>query len=464
MATWKKVLVEGADLQSTTDFTNNSGDLGLASNSGLQINGATATISNVLLGTAAVNLRMHIAGLQTAAPEETNDYIAFHDNGTSLTKKTGFGSLATMFAGTTTTTGLDSSGVTLLVDITGQDALGTPAGTEEVMVWNGTALKKTTINAISTAGSGDVTSVTAGSGLTGTNEDGPDVTLNVGQGDGISVTANAVALASTVAGDGLAFAGGVVSVNAGALIDITGDAVAVDLTEAADGTIAAGDHIVFLDGGAAGTHAKGSIDDVATLFAGAGLTATDGVIAVDTVALGTGTSGNYASAVTAGANIDVTGSAGEGTSFAVALATNVDVAGTLDVTGNTTLDGDLSVAGDLNITGEINRTSVTELAVTDKTISVAVGAAAVAGANQSGLVVDVSGVDGYANDASVLYNTTGASFSEWKMTKSAGATPKAATWVAGMAVGSSQSDLNTNFDAGLGSLGWDGTNLYIQTA
>ena len=252
--------------------------------------------------------------------------------------------------------------------------------------------------------------------------------------------------------------------NAGALIDITGDAVAVDLTEATAATIAAGDHIVFLDGGATGTHAKGSINDVAALFAGAGLTATNGVIAVDDVVLGTGTSGNYASAVTAGANIAVAGAAGEGTSFEVALATNVDIAGTLDVTGNTTLDGDLSVAGDLNITGEINRTSVTELAVTDKTINVAVGATTTTGADQSGLVVDVSGVTGYANDAAVLYNTTGSTFSEWKMTKSAGATPKASTWLAGMAVGTSQTDLNTNYDAGVGSLGWDGTNLYIQTA
>ena len=38
----------------------------------------------------------------------------------------------------------------------------------------------------------------------------------------------------------------------------------------------------------------------------------------NSVALGTDTTGNYASAVTAGSGITVTGSAGEGTSFAVA--------------------------------------------------------------------------------------------------------------------------------------------------
>ena len=47
-------------------------------------------------------------------------------------------------------------------------------------------------------GTGDVTSVTAGSGLTGTSESGPDVTLNVGQGDGITVSADAVAVDASV--------------------------------------------------------------------------------------------------------------------------------------------------------------------------------------------------------------------------------------------------------------------------
>ena len=48
-------------------------------------------------------------------------------------------------------------------------------------------------------------------------------------------------------------------------------------------TIVAGDYITFLDGGATGTAKKGSIHDVAALFAGAGLTATSSVIAVDTL-------------------------------------------------------------------------------------------------------------------------------------------------------------------------------------
>ena len=71
---------------------------------------------------------------------------------------------------------------------------------------------------------------------------------------------------------------------AGALIDVssgTGDVTFnVDLTEASEAAIADGDYILFLDGGATGTHAKEAIADVATLFAGAGLTASSSVMAV----------------------------------------------------------------------------------------------------------------------------------------------------------------------------------------
>lgn len=69
---------------------------------------------------------------------------------------------------------------------------------------------------------------------------------------------------------------------AGTLIDITSTTINVDLSEAGEAAIANGDYILFLDGGSTGTAAKESLADLATLFAGNGLTASASVLAVNT--------------------------------------------------------------------------------------------------------------------------------------------------------------------------------------
>ena len=74
--------------------------------------------------------------------------------------------------------------------------------------------------------------------------------------------------------------GGITSVVAGTLFDgggTTGDVTLnVDLTEAAEAAIVADDYMLFLDGGATGTHAKENMGDLATAMAGTGLTAQPG--------------------------------------------------------------------------------------------------------------------------------------------------------------------------------------------
>jgi len=60
---------------------------------------------------------------------------------------------------------------------------------------------------------------------------------------------------------------------------------------------------------------------------------------------------------------------------------------TLDADKDATFAGDLIVAGDLNITGDINSTSVTDLDVTDLTITCAAGAGSSAAADGAGLAV-----------------------------------------------------------------------------
>mgnify|MGYP001024993442 FL=1 len=105
--------------------------------------------------------------------------------------------------------------------------------------------------------------------------------IAIAAGGAITIAANSVALSTDTTGNY------VESLTAGALIDLQNNSgegatptIDVDLTEAGEAAIANGDYILFLDGGATGTHAKEAIADVATLFAGTGMTATNSVINV----------------------------------------------------------------------------------------------------------------------------------------------------------------------------------------
>ena len=100
-------------------------------------------------------------------------------------------------------------------------------------------------------------------------------TLTFAAGSNVTITTTAASDTVTIAS-----ADTNTTYSAGTLLDLSTTTFNVDLTEASEQAIANGDYILFLDGGATGSHAKEAIADVATLFAGAGMTATSSVLNV----------------------------------------------------------------------------------------------------------------------------------------------------------------------------------------
>jgi len=107
-------------------------------------------------------------------------------------------------------------------------------------------------------------------------------------------------------------------------------------------------------------------------FDGTGDASITATIAADSVALGTDTTGNYAAAVTGTVNeIEVSGSAGEGTTFQVGLPDNVTIGNNLTVTGNTAVSGDLTVDGNLEVNGTLTYIDSTTVTIGDNMLKLA---------------------------------------------------------------------------------------------
>lgn len=217
-----------------------------------------------------------------------NDSIVILDSDDNASKKESIADLISAIDGT----GLTASSGVLAVDssqaitaLTGGDLtiyddqnnadvsvkLGTSA-TESltIQVLNGTSNKTAEEIHFSTA----TASSTANHGKFVFDVDGSDI---------VTIDDGGIDLASgmTFAINGSDISTTDTTYSAGSLLDLSSTTFNVDLTEAAEAAIADGDYVLFLDGGATGTQSKEAVHDLATLFAGAGLTATSSVIAVD---------------------------------------------------------------------------------------------------------------------------------------------------------------------------------------
>ena len=307
-------------------------------------------------------------------------------------------------AGTTGTLAATRGGTGLTSYTTG-DIIYASAGNTLLGLGIGTAGQVLTVAggivSWATPTTGDITGVTAGTGLTGGGTTGT-VTVNVDYvgADNIILEAQDLSASTIATTDKIMFSDGSSDVSFANVSDLpftnnTGDVesvanttnggievtngggadvtLAVDINNLGAAVIASGDFIAFSDEGAAGDPTKKeSIDDVATLFAGTGLTAASAVMSVDYgSSAGNAVEGNTTITLTqTSGEIDITGTAaqalGGAPSYTVGLADTIS--------GNRTFSGDtITINKDLVVQGTASFQSTTNLEVSDRFVLFASG-------------------------------------------------------------------------------------------
>ena len=307
-------------------------------------------------------------------------------------------------AGTTGTLAATRGGTGLTSYTTG-DIIYASAGNTLLGLGIGTAGQVLTVAggivSWATPTTGDITGVTAGTGLTGGGTTGT-VTVNVDYvgADNIILEAQDLSASTIATTDKIMFSDGSSDVSFANVSDLpftnnTGDVesvanttnggievtngggadvtLAVDINNLGAAVIASGDFIAFSDEGAAGDPTKKeSIDDVATLFAGTGLTAASAVMSVDYgSSAGDAVEGNTTITLTqTTGEIDITGTAaqalGGAPSYTIGLANTIS--------GNRTFSGDtITINKDLVVQGTASFQSTTNLEVSDRFVLFASG-------------------------------------------------------------------------------------------
>ena len=222
-------------------------------------------------------------------------------------------------------------------------------------------------------------------------------------------------------------AGDITGVTAGSLLDGGGTSgsvtLDVDLTETTEAAIADGDYILFLDGGATGDASKESLADLATLFAGTGLTASSSVINVDAAQSGITSLGTLTSlAVSGGSTLGsatvtisstdtdqdgvylnasevVTGNALKIDAQAVTTGSAIKINSTNTSRSDVTIDKNISETGDLDTKGiYVDSAKTSQTGSGDTATMTGVGIITTdSDASGSAGTVNVTGIDNSAN-------------------------------------------------------------------
>ncbi len=280
------------DIDGTDILTIDDGGLDIASGKTFSINGTdlptTAFTAGNLIDFDGTDIDVD---LSEAAEEAiaNGDYIIFLDGGaTGAAKKENIADIATLFAGT----GLTASSSVIAVDasqaitaLTGGDlTIFDDANNADVSLKMGTsATEALSIEVLNGSGNKTAEEIKIQTSTASGTANHGKISVYIDDVEILDIDDGGIDLAS-----GMSFAINgtdlpTAALTAGNLIDLDGTDIDVDLSEAAEAAIADGDYILFLDGGATGTQSKEALADLATLFAGGGLTAASSVISNDVI-------------------------------------------------------------------------------------------------------------------------------------------------------------------------------------